>query len=111
MARAERRKAISLVSSGRVALSEGNLGGAQQAYDQVSRSHPDLRELFTLRNELQDAYLVAVRQQIDINELDMALRYVDQGAALTPQNAEWARLKEEIGLLQAGPKKRRLSAY
>lgn len=111
IAMAERRKALSLVSSGRVALSEGNLGGAQQAYDQVTRTHPTLPELGALRNGLQSAYLVAVRQQIEIKELDAALEYVNQGAALTPRNNEWAELRSEIELLQAGPARRRLGAY
>ncbi len=108
---AERRKAISMVSSGRVALSEGNIGGARLAYERVASSFSDLNELAVLQRELQAAYILAARQQIEINEYDTAMDYVDQGLTLTPRNREWNKLKEEIETLQAGPTRRRLGAY
>jgi serine/threonine protein kinase len=111
IAQAERRNAISLLSSARVALGEGNVGGARLGYDQVMRSYPDLADLAILKRELQAAYLVAIRQQIESNELATAMSYVDQGMTLTPGLSEWAELKVEIELLQSGPARRRLGAY
>ncbi|MFT5482556.1 MAG: serine/threonine-protein kinase PpkA [Halieaceae bacterium] len=106
-----RQRAIETVASGRAALELTDLEGARQAYDKAANTHAKLDETIAFKNELEAAYVAAIREQMEINKLDTALEYLDIGSALSPRSREWIELKSEIKVLQAGPVRRRLGAY
>ena len=104
-----RQRAIETVSSGRAALDRADIKGARQAYDRAASTHPELDETIAFKKELQAAYVGAIRDQIAINELDIALEYLELGTTLSPRSREWGELKSEIEVLR--PVRRRLGAY
>lgn len=92
------------------AVSSGALDIAQQAYDEVVQTHPDLPEVKNLQQSLLQAYAQSAREQIDLKEFDAAQEVVAQGVSSFPDDAIWAELEAEIETGR-NSSRRRLGAY
>lgn len=109
-AAAAREQAEETAKEGQRAISSGALDIAQQAYDEVSASHPDLAAVQKLQAELKQAYAAAAREQIDLKEFDAAQALVARASGHFPEDAGWAQLEEEIETARTSSR-RRLGAY
>jgi serine/threonine-protein kinase PpkA len=108
--KAARAQAEETVASAERSISSGALDLAQQAYDDVLQTHPDLPAVTALGNNLRRAYGDAARSEIELKEFDLAQDYVAQGASHFPDDPAWQLLKEEIETARANSR-RRLGAY
>jgi serine/threonine-protein kinase PpkA len=104
------KQAEEVAARGQRALSSGALDVAQQAYDEVSQSQPELAAVKTLENDLKAAYAAAAREQIDLKEFDAAKALVAQASGHFPDDADWPQLEEEIETARSNSR-RRLGAY
>ncbi|RLQ22398.1 serine/threonine protein kinase [Seongchinamella sediminis] len=91
-------------------LAGGSLALAQQAYDEVRQTHPDLAAVQALGDNLRRAYGAAAREDIDLQEFDSAENHVALGASHFPDDPAWQLLAEEIETARSSSR-RRLGAY
>lgn len=103
-------EATETAASGERSLASGALELAQQAYDKVVRTHPDLPAVVTLGDKLRRAYGEAARQEIDLKEFDSAENFVSLGASHFPDDPSWKLLAQEIEAARSSSH-RRLGAY
>ena len=97
-------------AQGERSIASGALDIAQQAYDEVVQTHPDLAAVIALGNNLRRAYGDAAREEIELKEFDTAQDYVAQGASHFPDDPSWKLLEEEIETARSSSR-RRLGAY
>ncbi len=109
-AKAARSRAEEVVSVAERAIRSGALNVAQQSYDEVVQTHPDLPAVKELESNLRRAYGDAARGEIDLKEFDAAQEYVVQGATHFPDDPAWKLLEEEIETARTSSR-RRLGAY
>ena len=108
--KAARDKAAKTAASGERSLASGALELAQQAYEEVARTHPELPAVKTLGENLRKAYGDAARREIDLKEFDSAESFVSLGATHFPDDPSWKLLAEEIETARSNSR-RRLGAY
>ena len=108
--RAARVEAEEAVAGAERSISSGALDVAQQTYEEVVQTHPDLPAVKALAGNLRKAYGDAAREEIELKEFDAAQQYVAQGASHFPDDPVWKLLEEEIETARASSR-RRLGAY
>lgn len=107
---AARAEAESAVSSAERAITSGALDLAQETYNDVVQTYPDLPVVKTLGNNLRKAYGDAARSEIDVKEFEAAQEYLAKGTSHFPDDPAWKLLEEEIESAKASSR-RRLGAY
>ena len=105
-----RDKAEDTAARGERSISSGALDIAQQAYEEVVQTHPELPAVKSLGDNLRRAYGDATRKEIDLKEFDTAQAYLAQGAANFPEDPSWKLLEQEIETARSNSR-RRLGAY
>ncbi len=98
------------VARGERSITSGALDVAQQAYDEVVQTYPDLPAVKSLGDNLRRAYGDAARKEIDLKEFDAAEAHLANGAANFPEDPSWKMLEEEIETARSSSR-RRLGAY
>lgn len=109
LAAAAEQQALEAADQGLQSLQMGDTEAAQQIYDEVSASHPQLDATRQLQNELNATYARLAQEQIESKDYDSALKYVSLGKGVAPQDPAWAQLQSQIESSQSG--RRRLGAY
>ena len=109
---AEEEKALALqqrndlASAALAAISTGDLSSAQTAYDELA-GLPDADEASQrVKRQLQDAYLLATRDELQNQAYDVAEELLLLGKALAPNLADWAELEVEIEIGKASSRRR-----
>ncbi|TDG11952.1 serine/threonine protein kinase [Seongchinamella unica] len=103
-------KATETAARGERSLASGALDLAQQAYDEVVQTHPELPAVKLLEDNLRKAYGDAARQEIDLKEFDSAEDLVTRGKTHFPDDPSWKLLAQEIDTARSSSR-RRLGAY
>ncbi|MEH6586402.1 MAG: serine/threonine-protein kinase [Halioglobus sp.] len=107
---AARAQAEETAGAAERSIGSGALDIAQQAYDEVVKTHPGLPAVKALGNNLRRAYGDAARSQIELKEFDQAQEFLAQGASHFPDDPAWNLLEEEIETARTSSR-RRLGAY
>ena len=95
-----------LASAALAAISTGDLSSAQTAYDELA-GLPDADEASQrVKSQLQDAYLLATRDELQNQAYDVAEELLLLGKALAPNLADWAELEVEIEIGKASSRRR-----
>jgi len=97
-------------ASGIRAANSGALDIAQQSYDEVVQTYPDLDAVKSLEQALREGYARAARAKIDLREFDSAEQLIARAAANFPGDERWDQLQTEIEVARSSSH-RRLGAY
>ncbi|MBN7794992.1 protein kinase domain-containing protein [Parahaliea mediterranea] len=92
------------------AIADGDLGAARRHYTALSSEYPDMEVTRDVRRRLLAAYTAGVKKAIEVQSYDTAQALIDEGLVIAPELAVWARLREEVEVLEASDH-RRLGAY